>query len=104
MTQQWKISKTATKVYTDEFGWTRVIYHNACVVKFNQDKIILSMGGWNTNTTRTRMNQASNQYGLGFGVHQKKGTPYVCIGSVDTELKTSKPNIIDRKTGKVSTQ
>ena len=59
---------------------TSVVYHNTAVVQFNNDKIILNSGGWDTRTTKTRMNQASNQYGLRFSVYQVDFAWYVSIG------------------------
>ena len=70
MSQQQQIGSHKTSIFTDE-GFTNVIYHNTAVVRFNKDKIILNSGGWLTNTTKTRMNQASNQFNLGFSVFQK---------------------------------
>ena len=54
-----------------------VRYHQTDVVKFNHEKIILNSGGWNTFTTKTRMNQASNQFGLGYYVYQRDFDWYV---------------------------
>lgn len=34
-------------------------------------KLFLTAGGWWTNTTKNRMNQASNQFDLGYNVFQK---------------------------------
>lgn len=65
-----KVGKKATKVFTED-NETIVRYHRTDVVKFNKDYIILNSGGWLTITTKTRMNQASNQYKLGFYVFQK---------------------------------
>lgn len=48
-----------------------VQYHNTVVVQFTDKFIWLKHGGWMTQTTRNRMNQASNQFGLGFRVFQK---------------------------------
>lgn len=70
MTQQMRLGKTATTVFK-EGGWTKVVYHNTVVVKFNKNKIVLDSGMWFTNTTKTRMNQASNQFNLGFAVFQE---------------------------------
>jgi len=56
---------------------TYVRYHNTDVVSFSPKQIKLNTGGWKTSTTKTRMNQASNQYNLGFTVYQKKGSWYV---------------------------
>ena len=58
-------------------GLTSIVYHNTPVVQFNNEEIVLDSGGWDTRTTKTRMNQASNQYGLGFEVYQVNYTWYV---------------------------
>ena len=65
-----------TSIVTLE-GMTNVVYHNTAVVQFNNDKIVLNSGGWDTRTTKTRMNQASSQYGLGFEVYQVNFSWYV---------------------------
>lgn len=57
-------------------GVLTVTYHETPVVKAGIDTIVLNTGGWKTNTTKTRMNQASNQFDLGFGVYQRKGEWY----------------------------
>jgi len=62
---------TARAILRDDEG-TNYIYHKTAVVKRYYDgRIKLNSGGWLTNTTKTAMNQASNQDGLGFGVFQK---------------------------------
>ena len=58
-------------------GLTSVVYHSTAVVQFDNDKIILNSGGWDTRTTKTRMNQSSNHYGLGFEVYQVNYSWYV---------------------------
>ena len=65
-----QIGSHKTSVFTED-GITRIVYHNTAVVKFNNDEIILNSDGWNTVTTKTRMNQASSQFDLGFSVYQK---------------------------------
>jgi len=58
----------------------RVTYHNTDVVTvYPNGRIDLDHNGWTTATTKTRMNQASNQFGLGFVVFQKDYTWYVDI-------------------------
>lgn len=76
MAQQHRVSGVATKIRQDG-SYTVVSYHSTDVVKFNSDKIILDSGGWLTNTTKTRMNQTSNQYGLGYNVYQKNHNWFV---------------------------
>jgi len=70
MSQQYKIGTHKTNIFEDE-NFTYVIYHSTAVVKYDFDKIILNTGGWRTSTTKTRMNQSSNQFNLGFQVYQK---------------------------------
>ena len=70
MAQQYQIGTHKTKVST-ESGVTSVKYHNTKVVTFSEDAIMLNTGGWFTPSTKTRMNQTSNQFGLGFRVYQK---------------------------------
>lgn len=82
---------TATDILHDG-GMITVTYHGTPVVKFDDKKIILNTGGYKTATTKTRMNQAANQFGLGYKVEQKhggwgvmyKGYPYLFGGSVLT--------------------
>lgn len=53
-----------------------VRYHSTDVVRFTDDYILLNTGGWFTQTTKRRMNQASLEYGLGFNVYQKNHVWY----------------------------
>lgn len=76
MAQQSRVGKTATTICTTE-GWTIITYHNTQVVRFNADFIVLNTGGWKTATTKTRMNQSSNQFELGYYVKQVGGQWYV---------------------------
>lgn len=66
-----KVGKTATTVRKAD-GVLSVVYHSTEVVKANDDgTITLNTGGWRTVTTKARMNQAANQFGLGFQVSQE---------------------------------
>ncbi len=76
MAQQFTIGRTATKV-TSSKGATYVTYHSTDVVAFDSEAITLDTGGWWTPTTKTRMNQASRQFSLGYIVYQKDFTWYV---------------------------
>ncbi len=67
---------TATSVVCTT-GRISVTYHNTLVVEVTPTHIHLDTGGWKTNTTRTRMNQASNQFDLGYQVYQKDFAWYV---------------------------
>lgn len=76
MARMSQIGKVATTVKTRE-GKTYVTYHSTDVVIFDNEKITLCTGGWETPTTCTRMNQASNQFDLGYKVYQKAGDWFV---------------------------
>ena len=76
MTQTQRVGTHKTSIVQLE-GLTSVVYHSTAVVQFNHDKIILNSGGWDTRTTKTRMNQASSQYNLGFEVYQVNYSWYV---------------------------
>jgi len=71
--------KKHTKVYTDEDGIINVVYHNTVVISIDQKKlkITLNNGGWKTNTTKNRINQAAREYNLGFKIHQINYAWYV---------------------------
>ena len=91
MAQQDKVGTHQTKVGT-EGREIFVKYWNTKVVSFTEDTIYLNNGGFLTNTTKTRMNQASNQFDLGFRVYQKNfdwfvehnGKTYEFIGNSKT--------------------
>lgn len=76
MAQTSRVSGVATRVYQAN-GATLVAYHSTDVVRFDDKTVTLNTGGWFTNTTKLRMNQASNEYGLGFTVQQKDGQWFV---------------------------
>ena len=72
MAQQHKIGRVNTTRGKDkDTGFYIVKYHATNVVQFNDDIIILDNGGYRTQTTKTRMNQTSNEFGLGFQVFQR---------------------------------
>ena len=76
MSQIQRVGTHRTNIVTLQ-GLTSIVYHSTAVVQFDDDKIILNSGGWETVTTKTRMNQASNEYGLGIDVYQVDFTWYV---------------------------
>lgn len=95
MAQQGRLGKTATTAATEN-GTTRVTYHSTVVVAFDDKNIKLDSGGWLTPTTKTRMNQASNQFGLGFHVYQVNGSWFVMKDGEKIKFKDG--IIIPRKT------
>lgn len=77
MSQQNKLGIGHTTVKTDKAGITTVTFWNTDIVKFNNKTITLTSGGYYTATTKTRMNQASNQFNLGYQVKQENYKWYV---------------------------
>lgn len=70
MGQTSQVGKVATKIHQHGEN-TYITYHSTDVVIFDAKSVRLQTGGWETATTKLRMNQASNQFGLGFKVFQK---------------------------------
>lgn len=100
MGQMRKIGQHATTVTTVD-GWTRVGYHSTCVIRWNDEQIILDTGGLDSHTTKARMNQASNQFDLGLKVYAEKGVWWVAMNrDWDSRILFHNGMVIDRKTGK----
>jgi len=72
-----KLSSYATTIAARN-GNTTVTYHETAIVEFDLECVILRTGGWDTVTTRRKMNQVANQFGLGFSVYRDKGLTMVC--------------------------
>lgn len=89
MTQLSSVGKVGTRIYTEN-GFTVIRYHSTDVVKFNQHEIVLNHGGWQTNTTKNRMNQTSNQFDLGFSVFQNDYAWYVSFKGKTIEFNEQK--------------
>jgi len=74
-----KLSTYCTTVANTETGFV-VTYHSTPIVTVDGDLITLKTGGWDTVTTRRKMNQAARQFGLRYSVYRKAGTTYVDNG------------------------
>jgi hypothetical protein len=72
MSQTRRISKNNTQI-TDN----SVTLYSTKVVSWTPKTVTLNSGGYQTATTKTRMNQASNELGLGFYVYRIKGVWFV---------------------------
>lgn len=68
-----EIGRTATTVASNGDGSTAVTYHKTKVVVWNDQFITLNSGGYLTNTTKLRMNQAAVVHNLGYSIAQTKG-------------------------------
>ena len=80
MASQHKIGTHRTTVSTNN-GTTQVVYHSTPVVVWDKNKntVQLNSGGWETNTTKRRINQVSNEFGLKYNVFKKKFDWYVSL-------------------------
>ena len=84
MSQTQKISRNNTAILSSDDGSKSVILHSTEIVRWNPEKrtLRLNSGGWFTVTTRTRMNQALNEWGIPGGVSFAGGRPiYVRDGA-----------------------
>lgn len=77
----------------------RVTYHNTDVVEWDSQHVTLKTGGWQTATTKARMNQAANHYGLRFAVYQKAYSWYVTTKAGDFPFSGDRFDF-ERDTGK----
>ncbi len=76
--------KGHTKVTSND-KVTEVKLYNTIVVSFDSKHITLNNGGWQTVTTKARMNQASQEFNLGFSVYQVKGNWIVSFKGKEIE-------------------
>ena len=83
MSQVATVGSHATTISTETDGVTRITYHSTVVVQFNWNSITLDTGGYFTSTTKMRMNQASNQFNLGYQVFQKDWAWFVRLRNGD---------------------
>lgn len=81
MSQTQRICTNNTAILRETDGTVKVILHRTAIVTITPDgRIILNSGGYQTATTRTRMNQVANEWKLGFQVFQHRGDWFVAIG------------------------
>ena len=72
------LSSHKTTVSADATAHVIVTYVNTQIVRVNKDDTItLNTGGYETVTTKRKMNQASAQFGLGYSVSQRDFQWYV---------------------------
>ncbi len=76
-----------TQQHTSVDGSADIIYQETTVVSFNNNRITLRSGGWETRTTKRRMNQASAQFSLGYSVFQKNYEWFVDFESETLEFE-----------------
>ena len=61
-----------------------VVYVNTLIVDKHGDTITLDSGGWETVTTKRTMNQAAQQFALGYSVTQRNFKWFVTLPTGDT--------------------
>ncbi len=74
-----------TNVRESGSGNIVVQYHATNVVEVENGIVRLNSGGWHTATTKKRMNQASQEFNLGFAVYQKQREWFVEFGGETLE-------------------
>ena len=76
-----KLSRYMTKVTRANDGGMTVTYHSTPIVHVDPEGVItLNSGGWRSVTTKRKMNQAANEFGLAYSVYQRKGEWFVDHG------------------------
>lgn len=71
-----KVSRYQTKVIQG-VSTGRVTYRNTTIVEWSSLIITLTTGGFETVTTKRKMNQSAREFGLDFAVHQHNFRWYV---------------------------
>lgn len=74
-----KVSRNNTKILKDSRGGIVVMLYRTPVVTVTEQNIILNTGGHWTATTKTRMNQASHEFKLGYYVFCRCGRWFVGV-------------------------
>ena len=78
-----------TTVRTDDNNESRVFLHGNHIATVTEDDVILFDGGWQTNTTKSRLNAICGFYcEMGEGVFQKNYKWYVrrIVGAINGKL------------------
>ena len=70
-TGAWNRLSSYRTMVASQNGNTVVTYVTTPIVEFDAENIILRSGGYETVTTKRKMNQAARQFGLGYCVFQK---------------------------------
>lgn len=61
-----------------------VVYASTLIVDKVGNEITLDSGGWQTVTTKRKMNQAARQFGLGYSVYQRDFKWFVDLPNGET--------------------
>jgi len=80
------LSKKGNTKIIPYFNGQIVKLYNTSIVIFDEKQITLNSGGYQTSTTKNRMNQTSTEYNMGFYVWQKKGRWFVNFQGEEMEF------------------
>lgn len=72
---------TYRTAWADNGDTGSVIYASTEIVSWRNGQITLRSGGWETVTTKRKMNQAASQFALGFDVFQRNHKWFVGLPS-----------------------
>tara|TARA_R100000541_G_scaffold9840_2_gene17647 strand:+ start:1030 stop:1314 length:285 start_codon:yes stop_codon:yes gene_type:complete len=79
-----KLSNYRTTWIDQADGSGSVVYVHTPIVSWDKESITLRSDGWETVTTKRKMNQSSLQFGLGFGVFQENHEWFVVTPKGET--------------------
>lgn len=78
-----KLVARNTLDYTNDFGVRRIRLHSTDILTFKKNEFVIDTGGWNTHTTRNRLNQ---HLPSPWRVYTKKARAYLTNGEIDVEF------------------
>lgn len=94
-----KLSNYRTTI-SEQNGLMTVVYVSTPIVQWNSNKIILNNGGYQTVTTKRKMNQAASQFDLPYQVYQKNYQWFVSTEKGDFPFNNKLS--IDRLSGEIT--
>ena len=71
--------KLATTIRNSGEHEQTVRLYQTDILRFDDLTITIDTGGWNTQLTRNRINQAAREFSLAFHVRQEKGQLYAIV-------------------------
>lgn len=72
-----------TEVRSNGSKWAVLLFNNH-IASGGPDAFSFSLAGWNTNTTRSRLNALLREFTNGYSVYQQKGEPYFNGRAINT--------------------
>lgn len=79
-----RLSEYRTTITANNSGETVVTYVRTPIVAWNSERVRLQSGGYETVTTKRKMNQAARQFNLCFSVYQRNHDWYVTLPTGET--------------------